>query len=55
MIDFKKIDFRENEVEILILIELKEIEDFQNIITKLKSKYSGINITYLDQTNIFAV
>ena len=55
MIDFKKIDFRENEVEILILIELKEIEDFENIITKLKSKYSGINITYLDQTNIFAV
>lgn len=55
IIDFKKIDFREKEVEILVLVELGEIEDFENIITKLKNKYSGVNITYLDQTNIFAV
>lgn len=55
MLDFKKIDFREKDVEILVLVEIKEIEDFENIITKLKNKYSGVNITYLDQTNIFAV
>ena len=55
VLDFKKIDFREKDVEILVLVEIKEIEDFENIITKLKNKYSGVNITYLDQTNIFAV
>jgi len=50
--DLRRVDVRENSLEVTFMLTLSNLEALQNIIKNLEKKFSGIKITYLDQNHV---
>ena len=50
--DLRRLDFRDNQVDITYQVNVAEIEILEKIINNLKKIYPNISITYLDQNQV---
>lgn len=50
--DLRRLDFRDNQVDITYQVNVAEIEVLEKIINNLKKIYPNISITYLDQNQV---
>lgn len=50
--DLRRLDYRENNVDITYQVNVQDVEILEKIINNLKSIYPKISITYLDQNQV---